>query len=326
MALQFDSFDTAGWPSNQRVQLWNARASSKITRLSVRPTGAAIFNARMKTAMIGDVTFVEALSTAVLVNHLTGQDPRSGTPGYLLHLQRSGRSINRQLDREVVLESGDFVLCDAAAPCQLDLSADNAMLVLKIPRASLQRRMPIADMFLNRRMAGGTGASSLASTMIGKLWEQSQAGLPAGACHRVLDMACDLVAMALLQDDAGPLARQTAAQMRLLLAIRRYIDTRLADADLTPPRIADHFRISVRYLHKIFAASDSSVSGYILAQRLARCHAALGDPMQAPRAIATIAYDWGFNNSSYFARVFRDAYGELPSDFRRAPARISKHC
>lgn len=325
MALQFDAFDTAGWPSNQRVQLWNARASSTITQLSVRPTGAAAFNARMKTATIGDVTFVEALSTAVLVNHLSGQDRRSQTSGYLLHLQRSGRSINRQLGREVVLESGDFVLCDAAAPCQLDLSADNAMLVLKIPRSSLQKRMPVADLFLNRRMTGGTGASSLASTMIGKLWDQSQVGLPVGACHNVLDMACDLVAMALLQDDVEPLGRQTSAQMRLLLAIRQHIDTRLADANLTPSKIADHFRISVRYLHKIFAASDSSVSGYILAQRLARCRAALSDPAQVPRTIATIAYDWGFNDSSHFARVFRDAYGELPSGFRRAPGQIANH-
>lgn len=39
--------------------------------------------------------------------------------------------------------------------------------------------------------------------------------------------------------------------------------------------------------------------------------------MQSPRAIATIAYDWGFNNSGYFTRAFRDAYGVHPSDYRR---------
>lgn len=320
---QFERFDTAGWPGNRRVQLWNAWASRSITRLRVRPTGAAPFNARLTSAAIGDVEFVEALSTPVRVNHLDAMPPRAAPSGYLLHLQRSGRSVNRQLGRETVLEPGDFVLCDAAAPCELDLSADNAMLVLKLPHATLQRRIPVADLILNRHMAGSRGAASIASAMIVKLWEQGQTGLAADNCRAVADMAADLVAMALLEAGTELLGGASATRLQLLVRIRRHIDARLADPGLAPPAIAGQFRISTRYLHKIFLGSGHSVSGYILAQRLARCRAALGDPLQAPRSIATIAYDWGFADSGHFTRAFRDAYGMLPSDYRRDSARRS---
>lgn len=319
--LQFERFDTAGWPGSRRVQLWNAWASRSITRLRVRPTGSAPFNARLTSAAIGDVAFVEALSTPVRVNHLDGASSPAAASGYLLHLQRSGRSVNRQFGRETVLEPGDFVLCDAAAPCELDLGADNAMLVLKLPRAALQRRMPGADMVLNRHMAGNQGAASIASALIVKLWEQGQAGLAADDCRAIADMASDLVAMALLEAGAERMGRTSAARLQLLIRIRRHIDARLADPGLTPPAIAAQFRISTRYLHKIFLGSGHSVSGYVLAQRLARCRAALGNPLQASRGVAAIAHDWGFTDSGHFTRAFREAYGVLPSDYRRGCAR-----
>jgi AraC-like DNA-binding protein len=42
----------------------------------------------------------------------------------------------------------------------------------------------------------------------------------------------------------------------------------------------------------------------------------LSDPRRASEKMATVAYDAGFGDLSYFNRVFRRHYGATPSDVR----------
>jgi AraC-like DNA-binding protein len=60
----------------------------------------------------------------------------------------------------------------------------------------------------------------------------------------------------------------------------------------------------------------TTLTDYLLAQRLARAHRMLTDPRRAAEKISTIAFDAGFGDLSYFNRVFRRQYGETPSAAR----------
>jgi len=94
----------------------------------------------------------------------------------------------------------------------------------------------------------------------------------------------------------------------------RYIDTNLADPELSPTVIAIALRISPRYLHLLFEAG-SSVGATILTKRLDRCRAALLDRVDH-RSISEIAFAWGFNDAAHFSRTFKARFGSSPRALR----------
>jgi AraC-like DNA-binding protein len=95
----------------------------------------------------------------------------------------------------------------------------------------------------------------------------------------------------------------------------------LGNPQLTPSLVAQHFKISPRYVHKLYANEDEAVSRYILRRRLEACHRSLCDAHQSAKTVSTIAFEWGFNNTTHFARVFRDKYGQSPSELRQQALR-----
>jgi len=314
MGLELSRFSTSEAPAHRRVALWNEHASRAMTGLRVEPPRLVEFDAAYEAAQMQDVGFVEARSTRAQVTHL----PVSGAdPAYLIHLQRTGLSLNRQAGREVMLAPGDFVLCDLAQPCALDLSDDNTMLVLRIPAANLRRRVANPELFTNIHMRGDHGASRLASRFATLLWDSRADGAGAAALAKAIDALCDLLSAAFLE--ARPQVEGSSVQVLHRLRIQRHIEARLFDPDLTPASLAAELRMSPRYLHRIFATDDETVGKLILRKRLEACQAALADPRQAPKTISTIAYERGFNNTTYFARAFRDRYGVSPSEYRRSP-------
>jgi AraC-like DNA-binding protein len=104
----------------------------------------------------------------------------------------------------------------------------------------------------------------------------------------------------------------------LVSRIRAYIESHLGDPQLSPPEVARAHHISLRYLHKLFEPEPHGVAGLIRQRRLERCRDDLLDPMQAGRPVAGIAARRGFSSAAHFSRVFRDAYGLPPAEFRRA--------
>lgn len=57
---------------------------------------------------------------------------------------------------------------------------------------------------------------------------------------------------------------------------------------------------------------------FINQHRIAEARALLADPQNAPRSIASIAYDLGFGSLGPFNRAFRDATGVTPTEYRRS--------
>jgi AraC-like DNA-binding protein len=80
--------------------------------------------------------------------------------------------------------------------------------------------------------------------------------------------------------------------------------------------LAVRHRHPPRSIQRMFEAEGTTLTEYLLAQRLAHAYRLLMDPGRAGEKIATIAYDSGFGDLSYFNRAFRRRYGVVPSDLR----------
>jgi AraC-like DNA-binding protein len=315
MQTRFLSYSTHDVPTHRKVAFWDEHASDVITHLHVEPGQEHAFDASLRAAEFGGVGFIEAISTPTRVVHSHGL-ARTSAAAYLVHIQCRGTCINRQAHTEVMLEAGDFVLCDNTLPCELVLGGDNTMLVLRIPQELLKRRIATPELFINRHMSGDRPACLLATRFVSEFWQQSQNALSAMAADRLAGTVCDLLSTAFMEYTDVSL-EMSSVQAVWKLRIQHYIDQHLGDSNLTPTTIATHFNISPRYVHKLYASGAEAVSRYILRRRLEACHRSFSDPSQAAKTVTTVAFAWGFNNMTHFARVFRERFGVCPSEFRR---------
>lgn len=102
----------------------------------------------------------------------------------------------------------------------------------------------------------------------------------------------------------------------LLLRIHAFIRRHLADPDLSPEVIAAAHNISLRSLHRLFRAQNTTVGGWVRAQRLDRCRRDLTDPALRDQPIRDIAARWALTEAAHFTRAFHAAYGINPKDYR----------
>jgi AraC-like DNA-binding protein len=99
-----------------------------------------------------------------------------------------------------------------------------------------------------------------------------------------------------------------------------YIGQNLSDPELSPPRVADQFGISVRYLHKLFVQFGTTFSAHVTIERLKRIKWDLEVSSGRRPSISALAYRWGFNTPSNSHA--RDLAGDCVIDLLNAmPAR-----
>ncbi|MFZ2161409.1 MAG: AraC family transcriptional regulator [Sideroxyarcus sp.] len=102
-----------------------------------------------------------------------------------------------------------------------------------------------------------------------------------------------------------------------LALIRNHIDTHYANPHLSPANVALTFEISLRHLHRLFAACDTTFTDYLIEQRLQQAQRMLSDSRFRQQTILSIAFDCGFRDINHFGRRFRMRYGFTPGEFRR---------
>ena len=85
----------------------------------------------------------------------------------------------------------------------------------------------------------------------------------------------------------------------------------------SPAACSQRCRISVRYLHALFAG-EASFSARLLEHRLEVCRSELSSPnaRERARSIGEIAFGAGFNNLTHFCRTFKARFGLTPSEVR----------
>ncbi len=99
-------------------------------------------------------------------------------------------------------------------------------------------------------------------------------------------------------------------------AIKSFILSRIDNPALCLDDVAAHQDISSSYVRKLFAAEGARFTAFVLETRLQKVLQMLADPDSRGRPISVIALKCGFNDISYFNRVFRKRYGCTPSDLR----------
>ena len=302
-----EELTTANLAAPDRLPFWNEIAARMLAPVHVEAHDPAGFQARMYRRRFKDLEIVSPCSSpATIVGGGEG-------PGVLnLQLQHVGRSTNFTGGRTCVLEEGDFLLYDPAQPLRTTFTEPTQVLVLRLPLASAEARLPQLHQMAGVKMSGQAGPGTIFSAFLRNAWSQLQAD--DGDWAETLDeVIWPLIDMAYSAErvPATDASRRDERRRALFAAV----EDNLCDPALDSRRIAREMGVSARYVQMLFAEMATTPSAFIQRQRLDL--AARRFERDGPKAgITGVAFDVGFNDLSSFCRAFRRRFAVSPRDYR----------
>ncbi|MBW7923287.1 MAG: helix-turn-helix domain-containing protein [Burkholderiaceae bacterium] len=313
--MKREAFDTASQPRGAGVDYWKLTTRQFFGPLGTTNLAPHDFEGRMLVYHAGPLRLytIDASAHRVVRDHSEMGD---AADNYKLLLQLRGESEIEQRDGCVTLKTGDWSLYDPRVPYSITSRESLKHMVVHIPR---ERLRPLSVPPLHTCEPAEPelrGLYSVLSSFLASLSSQLDS-LPDGCGSTISEAALALLAST-LQAHRGGQPEATPLPEVLRLRVRQYIESNLADTDLTIERIARDLRCSKRYLHRVFEGEDATVERYIWRARLLRCKQALERPEPGGRSISGTAYHWGFNSVAHFSRLFKAEFGVTPSEFVRA--------
>ena len=316
------TYSTHGLPSPAKVSYWNDIISDVFAPLETRPAVSNEFDAEVHCASSGRLRLANATSRAATVRRSKGQAAKIDEHRYFLHVQMRGRLMIRQDGHEASLEERDLVLSDSTLPYTLTYDDDCSTLVLIVDEDELRRHLPTPEVMVGVKLSGSRGLSRTTSLMLRGVWDQVREGIPEELGSRIADSVLDMFATSCAQINGKAVVEAAVVGARRV-QIKRYIETNLRNPELSVRSVAAAFGISPRYLHIMFSRDVETVSDYVLRRRLEECGRQLADSLWQQRTITEIAFGWGFNNATHFARVFRNHYGTNPRGYRNSHIKLT---
>ncbi|MFC7697302.1 AraC family transcriptional regulator [Bradyrhizobium sp. GCM10028915] len=246
------------------------------------------------------------------------RDSGDGDDDFSFHMNLRGLSLVTGRRGETTLRDGDAMLLSYSVSRTIDRPQLVDHRVIRLSRALLSPLVRNIDDATLRRIPRGTGMLRLLRNYVDAVFEDPALASPQMR-RLVAAQLCDLVAVTLgATRDAIAVAEGRGIRAARLRAIKGDIEAHLSASDLSPSAVAKRHQISDSYIRKLFESEGTSFSQFVLGRRLERARRMLTDPGWPQRSIASIAFDAGFGDLSYFNRTFRHFYGLKPSEMRRA--------
>jgi AraC-like DNA-binding protein len=313
LAPHIVEFSTDGIAERDRVAVWREYYGQVMLRVDLEPPPEMTFEARNRCLSLAGLQLMESASSPVKVSR-GGRYLADGNDDVVLAIARSGAILINSGGREQTLRAGQAVVLSGGEAASYHRVSTGQSFTVRVPRAVFESTVVSVEDALMRPIAD-RGALKLMEDYAGWL-------LHAGNVDRqLLNLSVrhiqDLLALAL-----GPTADFTeTARTRGLRAARlklakSWIASNSHRPDLSVTTLAAQLNVTPRHVQRLFEADGTTFSEFLLAQRLARAHRLLCEPQTNAVAIATIAYDVGFGDLSYFNRRFRRQYGMTPREVR----------
>lgn len=309
-------WSTDSVPAATRFDEWREACCQHVYALTPERKARQPFHGAIARRHLGALDVTDIICDGHLVQRREQDIDESPGDTYYIYLQRQGRAWFEQHGQRCVAEAGDIVIADPNLAFRTGSEDAFDFRLWRIERARLRPLLALRSGELPmRRIDRAHAERELIATWLDGLLRH-HAGLSPASLDVAFGTLCALVAGA-----AGAAAEQheptrLARRRALLLRVKRQVEQRSAEMDLTPERVARAFGLSLRTLHQLFALSDCSFHEFLTRTRLARAHSLLRDPASRHLGTAEIGFAAGFGEVSTFYRRFKQRYGMAPGEFR----------
>lgn len=308
-----NSWSSEGVPARERHAAWAQTLSDFFLPWTVtsRPTDTVLAHVRQRH--LDDCRYIQCMSGPISGERTYGEIGRTRGDYFSLLYVVSGMEVLKLEGREIVLPRDHFILWDSERRMEFTVLQPLEKVTLVVPERQMRALLPNAQDYVGVPVANTGGMGRLFTDHLRALrreiWQMRGSDLA-----RLRSPTLDLLVRAYA---SVPCRLRPSARAETLRRVREFMSAHLGDSDLTPLKAARANRISIRYLHLLFADESTTAAGWIREQRIARCKQDLANAQLANRSITQIAYDWGFNDVGHFGKVFRRSVGMSPGSFRR---------
>jgi AraC-like DNA-binding protein len=305
-------FCTGQFGDRERVSAWREFVGHTFCKVEIEPLSPAGFTGTTVMRLLpglgvisGNCSPLSYIQTRAL----------SDSDDVILTLA-SGPWELRHAGQTHAFAAGDAVLTSAAGLSSYALYSGGPHWGLRVPLALLSPYIAGIEDAFGRRIPAQTPAMRLLRHYLGMVEALDHTDERDVAIRAASHMR-DLIALAVgATRDGAAIADADGARAARLRAVKSDIFHHLGSAALSIDDIAARHRLPVRYIQRLFEATGTTFTEFVLGERLSQAHRQLTDLRYADRAIGTIAFDCGFQHLSYFNRAFRARFGASPSDIR----------
>lgn len=299
--------------TSTQVAGWRDMLREHFVALDVTDSdGDAPFVSEVRSTLVGNLSAADVRSAPQSCVR-TGGLARDGDAYLQVGLLARGRAVVEQDGREAVLEPGRFVVYETDRPFAWHFPDRWRLLVLTWPRH-------LVDLGVDESRAAT--ARALGRDRLGEIVGHAVAETalrPPEFADDGRRLAGELAALVRMlvgtRHDDGPGSAAGAADLRRRVA--SYVADHIDDPDLDVESVAHAHFVSVRGLHRTFAGAGLTVGSLIRRLRLEHARQRLASPRDAHLSVTEIAHACGFVDLPTFSHVFKQAYHEPPSAYRR---------
>jgi AraC-like DNA-binding protein len=308
-------WSTADVPQQNRLDYFAAALSEAVNPLGVDNADPRTFRAELSHAQLAAI----AVSKTVGSPHVSirGRSELARVKEHkfnlLMTLETPWTAEHRG---QLHLLPRDIVIIDSQYPLRTSICSSFVAISVSASEAWLRQWLPNPNLLVARRIPGdslwGLALSSYVSELTPDL-----AGSPPLPLSVIADQVGSLLALT-----ANGLRDTTLAYGPAERSLRERIEDcllqRCTESELTATDIADCMNISLRTLHRVFAATNETFGENLIKARARIALRMLTSPSFNRLTTAEIGRRAGFLSASHFARVMRSQTGHTPLNLRRA--------
>ncbi|HEY4115119.1 MAG TPA: helix-turn-helix domain-containing protein [Rhizomicrobium sp.] len=315
---RFLRFWTDEYPAHQRIGAWRQVLSQMLLKCEVEALSAEPFQVQATLRALAGIRFGSGHFSPSVHRRTAEMVAEDDSDDLLLMANMEGSLSILFAGTELIVREGDACIMSCRDEFDSVRYGPGRLMFARLEREPLAGLLPDVDRFLRQVILRGNEGLWHVTTFLRKLDDRQP--LETDELRRVVvTHIFNALALTLNLSRDGrrsrPAERPAATR---LAAIQRYLTEHLADQELSLATVAAANRLSARQVQRLFEASGTTLSEFLLRERLKSVHAALLDAGQAERSVSDIALANGFGDVSYFNRAFRRHYGKSPSEVRRA--------
>lgn len=295
----------------ERFDAWQAKLNDSHLCWSLERKHRGDYLGKLEVGVVRDLKIVRCICDPCNGIRQNREISIDNTAYYGLLFILSGYECVESRNISSVLSPGSFYLWDSTEKIRFNLNSPIHKITLFVPQKRMKSSLPHVDQFVGQAIDWKHGMGAAIRSLI------SSIGSNTGQMDEREEIIATETTLELITANLWNQYPkfETKPKSDLLIRVKSHIETNLADSNLTPTKLANHFGISTRYLHSLFYEEQFSVSRWIMERRLERCRKELicfGNT----KSITEIAYRWGFNDSAHFSRSFKNRYGSSPKEYR----------
>lgn len=288
--------------------------ASRLLPLTIDTDDVEGFHATIQGITVNGIRLFNITATKHRLERTRRLAQGSADPFYSISLQLKGTSTIEQNGNTATLQPNDFAVYDSTFPYRRTFADDSQTLVVMFPQQLINLPPRALAEIAGLGISGQNGLGAIVAHFLVGVADNLgafQSSLGLSMAHSLVD----LVSAAFSEKLGVVVPHRSDAHLELTMRIRDYIISQLSDPELGLNQIAAAHFISTRYLQVLFREQGTTVSTWMRERRLEMCRRDLADPLRH-NSIRAVAERWSFYNPAHFSRIFKDAYGYSPRDYR----------